>query len=698
MMLDTSQKVTGGHLTREAYLYVRQSTPRQVLENTESTKRQYALRQRATALGWAAEQIHVIDCDMGHSASETDREGFQQLVTAVGLGRAGLVLGLEVSRLARNSIEWHRLLEICALTDTLILDEDGIYDPAQFNDRLLLGLKGAMSEAELHVIKARMRGGVLNKARRGELAIPLPIGLTYDVDGHVVLDPDRQVQHSVQLLFATFRRTGSACATVRAFREQNVVFPRRVRGGPGKGQMLWVPLTHSHVIQILRNPRYAGAFAYGRTRLRRRTDGRGRSTSVRQPRDQWYTLLPDAHPGYITWEDYEENLRRLRENAQTHGVDRRQGPPREGPALLQGLVICGLCGARMTVNYHVRGPQRVLPVYTCQQHTIERGEPTPCQRILGTGVDAAIGQLLLDAMTPLAVEVALAVHEEMHTRGREADQLRQTQVERARYAADLAQRRYMHVDPANRLVADTLEAAWNRALRALDDARQEYDRQATADREVSADQRAAMLALASDFPRLWQNPQTPDRERKRLVRLMLEDVTLIKREGITVHVRFKGGATQTITLPRPLRAWEKFRTNPDLVKEIDRLLEHHTGQMIADLFNARGLRPGKTDRFSGGIINRIRKDYGLTSRYDRLRAAGMLTKPEIAQLLGITGQTVDRWWEHGLLCRHQYNDKGDSLFERPALEGPVKKNIKLADRARMLGFQPQAAKEVQCEA
>ena len=321
-----------------------------------------------------------------------------------------------------------------------------------------------MSEAELHVIKARMRGGVLNKARRGELAIPLPIGLTYDVDGHVVLDPDRQVQHSLQLLFATFRRTGSACATVRAFRAQGVVFPRRVRGGPGKGQLLWVPLTHSHVIQIVRSPRYAGAFAYGRTRLRRRTDGRGRSTSVRQPRDQWHTLLPDAHPGYITWEDYEENLRRLRENAQTHGVDRRQGPPREGPALLQGLVICGVCGTRMTVNYHVRGPQRVIPIYLCQQQTSERGEP-PCQRILGTVVDAAIGQLLLDAMTPVALDVALAVQEEMHTRGREADRLRQTQVERARYAADLAQRRYMHVDPANRLVAETLEAEWNRALR-----------------------------------------------------------------------------------------------------------------------------------------------------------------------------------------------------------------------------------------
>lgn len=698
MTTETHQKVNADHRKRNAYLYIRQSTPRQVLENTESTKRQYALRERALALGWSPEQIVVIDRDLGQSASVTDREGFQRLVADVGMGRAGIVLGLEVSRLARNSAEWHRLLEICALTETLILDEDGIYDPSNFNDGLLLGIKGTMSEAELHLIKARMRGGVLNKAKRGELAIPLPIGLAYDAQEQVILDPDRQVQQSVQLLFATFRRTGSAFATVRSFREQGVLFPRRPRSGPGKGQLFWVALTHSHVIQILRSPRYAGAFAYGRTRLRRKMDGKGHSTAVPQPREKWHTLLLHAHPGYVEWEEYEENLRRLRENAKVQGGDRHNSPPREGMALLQGLVLCGICGKRMTPRYQVRG-DHLVSIYLCQQQTSQRAE-SPCQRILGTGIDAAIGKLLLEAVAPVALEVALAVQQELQSRGQEADRLRKTQVERARYEADLAQRRYMQADPANRLVVDTLEADWNSKLRALLEAQQEYERQAAADRGLlSQEQQTRILALATDFPKLWGNPNTPDRERKRMVRLLLEDVTLLKRQEITAHVRFKGGVVKTITLPLPLNGWQKFRTNPELLQEVDRLLDGHTGQEIADILNHRGLRPGKTDRFNRDIINRIQKDYGLKSRYDRLRARGMLTRNEIAQLLAITEQTVHKWWKHGLLLRHDYTDKGDCLYEHPGLHAPVKRpGLKLAARRRALGLDANPAKEVQCEA
>ena len=700
MSAETHQKVNASHLKRNAYLYIRQSTPRQVLENTESTKRQYALRQRAAALGWSPEQIIVIDCDLGQSAapSAADREGFQRLVTEVGMGRAGIVLGLEVSRLARNSIDWHRLLEICALTDTVILDEDGIYDPSQFNDRLLLGLKGAMSEAELHVIKSRMRGGVLNKASRGELAIPLPVGLVYEANGEVILDPDRQVQQSIHLLFATFRRTGSACATVRSFREQSLLFPRRPRGGPGKGQLLWVPLTHSHVIQILRSPRYAGAFAYGRTRLRRKNDGRGRSTAVRQPREQWHTLLLHAHPGYVDWEEHEENLRRLGENARAHGAVRGEGPPREGPALLQGLAICGICGNRMGVRYHVRG-QSPVPVYLCQQQTIERAEP-PCQRILGIGIDAAIGQLLMEAVTPVALEVAATVQQEIQSRGQEVDRLRKTQVERARYEAELARRRYMQVDPSNRLVADALEADWNNKLRTLDSAQQEYERQKEAGRGLlSEQQQQRILALAADFPPLWRNPNTPDRERKRMVRLMVEDVTLIKSREITAHVRFKGGRSTTITLPVPEKAWEKYRTPPEVVMEIDRLLDDHAPEEIADLFNQRGLRPGRAGRFSGAIINRIQKDYDLRSRYDRLQAAGLLTKEKMGKRLGVTPQTVYRWCKFGLLNRYQYNEKGDCLYEQLGPEAPVtKRGVKLGSRPSATGVDRHPANEVQCEA
>jgi DNA invertase Pin-like site-specific DNA recombinase len=317
------------------------------------------------ALGWSRDQIVVIDSDQGQSgASAAGREGFQQLVAEVGLGRAGLVMGLEVSRLARNSTDWHRLLEICALTDTLILDEDGVYDPSHFNDRLLLGLKGTMSEAELHVLRARLRGGILSKARRGELEAPLPLGFAYDSQGRVVLDPDAQVRESLQHFFRTFRRTGSAMATVKALRAEAIRFPRRLRGGARKGDLLWGELTHSRALQILHNPRYAGAFFFGRSRQRRLPEGGGRFE--RLPREEWTALLPDAHPGYIAWEEFEANERRLRENAAAHGGDRKKSPAREGPALLQGLVLCGRCGDRMTVRYHSRAGRRD-PAYACQR-------------------------------------------------------------------------------------------------------------------------------------------------------------------------------------------------------------------------------------------------------------------------------------------------------------------------------------------
>jgi DNA invertase Pin-like site-specific DNA recombinase len=362
------QKVNAGHLKRNAYLYVRQSTLRQVFENTESTKRQYGLRQHAVALGWPVERIIVIDSDLGQSgASAVDREGFQKLVTEVSLGKAGIVLGLEVSRLARNSTDWHRLLEICALTDTLILDEDGVYDPSHFNDRLLLGLKGTMSEAELHVLRARLQGGILNKARRGELQCPLPVGFVYNTSSEPVLDPDKQVQESIRFFFETFRRTASACGVVKTFRQKGLLFPRRLKKGPNKGDLVWAELPHSRTLHILHNPRYAGAFVYGRSRTRNNPNGG--TSYTRLPREEWM-LLKNAHPGYISWEQYEENLRRLQENAQVNGSDRRKSPPREGPALLQGLVVCGICGSRMTIRYHAR-QGRLVPEYVCQRDGIE---------------------------------------------------------------------------------------------------------------------------------------------------------------------------------------------------------------------------------------------------------------------------------------------------------------------------------------
>ena len=466
-------KVTADHIQRDAYLYVRQSTLRQVAENGESTQRQYALRDRAIAAGWPPERIHVIDCDLGKSGSNAiTRDGFQELVSEVALAKAGIVMGLEVSRLARNSADWHRLLELCALTATLILDEDGIYDPASFNDRLLLGLKGTMSEAELHILKARMRGGQLNKARRGELEIGPPVGLIYRPDGSLDLDPDVEVQGALRLVFDTFERTGSAIRTVRFFLDQGILFPRRLRKEPNKGELLWAPPRHARILQVLHNPRYAGAFVYGRTRTRHRPDGR--VSQIKVPMADWQFVMPNLHRGYIGWERFKANQLRLADNARAYGVERRLGPVREGPALLQGRVLCGLCGERMGVRYSQEHGQTV-PVYLCQETVVRRGGKI-CQSVPGKVVDPAVGALLVELMTPMALEVSLAVQRELEARAAEIDVLRRQHIERTRYEAELARRRYMKVDPDNRLVADALEAEWNEKLRLHTDVVEDYER------------------------------------------------------------------------------------------------------------------------------------------------------------------------------------------------------------------------------
>lgn len=664
-----AHKIKAEHLCRDAWLYIRQSTVRQVFENTESTRRQYALRQRAISLGWPTERIHVIDTDLGHSGAERDREGFQQLVTEVSLGRAGIVMGLEVSRLARNSMDWHRLLEICALSETLILDEEGIYDPGHFNDRLLLGLKGTMSEAELHVLHARLHGGVLNAARRGELKMRLPIGLTYDDEDHPILDPDQQIRGALRLLFETFERCGSATATVKAFRDQGLKFPTRLHAGLGKGRILWGEMRHSQVLRILHNPRYAGAFVYGRSRTRKGIDGHSHVQKL--GRDQWQIVLPDTHAGYITWETFEANQQRLRDNAQAHGEERRKGPPREGVALLQGLVLCGKCGTRMSVRYTSLG-QQLAPNYLCQRHGIEHGRPI-CQQIPGAGIDETIGRLLLEVLTPGNLQVALAIEQELRARVQEADALRRQQVERARYEVDLARRRYHRVDPDNRLVADVLEAEWNEKLRALQTAQDDYERQSQRDQQcLNEKQKASILALAKDFPQVWNDQATPQRERKRLLRLLIEDVTLLKAKQIHVHVRFRGGKTRSLNLPLPQSSWQLRQTDQRVIDEIDRLLEHYTDRQIAERLNEQGLLSGWKHVFHHGIIARLRRDYHLKSRYERLREAGMLTKEEMAQRLNIQPSTVKRWRQQGKLKAHAYSERSEYLYEPPGDNPPQK--------------------------
>jgi DNA invertase Pin-like site-specific DNA recombinase len=661
-------KVTGVHLARTAYLYVRQSTLRQVLTNTESATRQYALRQKAIALGWPAESIVTIDTDQGQSgASAADREGFQRLVAEVGMGRAGIVLGLEVSRLARNNADWHRLLEICAMSATLICDEDGLYDPTDFNDRLLLGLKGTMSEAELHFIRARLIGGQLSKARRGELRMGLPVGLVYDPAGRVVLDPDSGVQQAIRQVFTLFARTGSARASVQQFNADGLLFPVRVRTGARKGELAWMPLTHWRVLRTLHNPRYAGAFAYGRRRERLAANGKKTFDTV--AREQWIALIPDAHPGYIGWEQYETNQRLLLANATAHGPDRAAGPAREGTALLQGLAVCARCGNRMSVRYHTRRGVEV-PDYQCMRACIQDGGRR-CQSVPGAAVDAAIGHLLLDTVSPLALEVALTVQAELETRAAEADALRRGHVERARHRADLARRRYLAVDPDNRLVADSLEADWNDALRALQTARDDYERaSAAAATTLTEDLKAKIRCLATDFPALWSNPDTPQRDRKRMVRLLVDDVTLHKTDRIHLHVRFRGGQTHSLTVAIPPKAWQLRQTHPDTLAALDRLLDTCTDAQTADALNAAGHRSGENKPFTARIVLEARRSNNLPSHTDRLSANGLLTNTELAARLGVHPSTVKSWTRAGILNSHKANDKNVRLYEPPAPGDP----------------------------
>jgi DNA invertase Pin-like site-specific DNA recombinase len=665
---EAHEKIQAEHLSRNAFLYVRQSTLRQVRENVESSQRQYGLRDRALALGWPLEQIVVIDCDQGQSGSSAvGREGFQRLVTEVSMNRAGIVMGLEVSRLARNSSDWHKLLELCGLTRTLLLDEDGLYDPSHFNDRLLLGLKGTMSEVELHLIRARLRGGLLQKARRGELGGRLPTGLVYGASGKVELDPDRQVQESLCHLFTTFRRTGSALAVVKAFRQEHLKFPHRVWGGTHDGEIVWSELAYYRVTWILACPRYAGAYGFGRTRSMKLPSGVVRRTKKKVAPEEWYAFIPNAHAGYISWEEYQGNQKKLQENATQYRSQRQKTPPREGPALLQGMAICGRCGRRMQVQYHERRGN-LYPDYICGA-TASRYGQKQCQRISGRDLDRAVGQLLLETVNPLNLEVALAIQREIEARLGEADRLRHQVVERAQQEADLARRRYLRVDPDNRLVADQLEADWNSKLRALRSAQEEYDQQKQNEQKTfRAAQREKILELAADFPKVWNDANLPHRERKRMARLLLEDITLRKEEKVIAELRFKGGVLRRLELPLPLPFCVLSRTRPEVVEAIDTLLDTHDYQEIVDVLNARGLRSGDGRTFSVSIVGSICKKSGLKTRRQRLRDKGMLTLKEIARRIRVTKLRITRWRHEGRIISHRSNYRTEYLYLEPTSE------------------------------
>ncbi len=601
-MSPKDDKIQLDHLQRRAYIYVRQSSPQQVLHNQESGRRQYGLRERAIALGWPTEGVVIIDDDQGTSSQVLERPGFQQLFQAVTAGEVGALFNTEVSRLARENSAWCGLIQLCGWQDTLLIDEQRVYDPNLPDDRLLLGLQGLLSEAELYRLHHRLQESREAKARRGELRFRLPTGLVHDARGSVRLDPDEEVQGAVRLLLTQFQRLDSAAAVVRYFHQHTLLFPTRHVGGARDGEVEWKPLDYQRTLQVLHNPLYAGAYAYGRrawSRQRKPRDKR-RQRSIALPPEEWLVLAWDAFPGYISRAEYEANQCRLAANNRSGGA--QAGVARSGAALLGGFVLCGRCGQPMQVIYH--GTDGRYWSYVCRPWR-HLGDNRECQRVPGAPVDPSVAQTLLAALSAAEIELSLQVLEEVAQQAEAVRQQWERRLERARYTAELARRRYQQVEPEHRLVARTLEREWEDALAALAQVEQAY---AAAQREkpliLSDAERQQLLALARDLPALWAAETTPPAERKAVARLLAADVTLTRREtDIRVQLRWVTNAVDEWTVPLPQRG---VKTDPVVLDLVRALAPTATDAEIAAHLNTNHHRTARGKPFTEDRVRSLR--------------------------------------------------------------------------------------------
>ena len=651
-------KITDHHRSKPAYIYLRQSTPGQVRHHQESTERQYALREKALELGWSESLIQTLDRDLGRTGTEmTAREDFKTLVADVSMGHVGAVFALEVSRLARSNLDWHRLLELCALTSTLVIDEDGCYDPADFNDGLLLGLKGTMAQAELHFLHARLQGGKLNKAKKGELRFPLPVGFCHDDQSRIILDPDEEVRGAVSLVFRLFREAGTAFAVTQRFAKSQLRFPKRSYGGAWDGKIIWGRLAHSRVLAMLKNPSYAGMYVFGRYQYRREISPEGgihkRIHPVGMP--DWRVSLKEHHEGYITLEEFFKNQERLEKN-RTNGEETvLTGPAREGLALLQGLLLCGNCGRALTVRYLGNGG--IYPCYQCNWLRRDGLSSKDCMSFRCDLLDAAISEEVLKALRPAELELALAALQELESRDQTILRQWQMRLERAEYDAALAERRYQQVDPAQRLVASTLERRWNDALLQLDDLKKqiaEFSRQEV--RIATVEQKAKVLTLARDLPLLWHAPTTQSKDRKRMLRLLIKDVTVDKpanRKQLMAHIRWQGGACSDISVQLPANIADRLRYPAAVVDRVRDLAHGSLDAEIAEAFNREGQTSATGKPYTAKIIQWIRKCHGIPAAV--LRKPEELTVQQVAQYFGTSDSVVYYWIERKLIQARRLN-------------------------------------------
>jgi DNA invertase Pin-like site-specific DNA recombinase len=692
--MNGGEKLTGVHLRRRAFVYPRQSSQGQLENNTESTARQYALVDRAVELGFAPELVVVIDEDLGISADGTaERSGFQRLTAEVALGHAGLVLGLEVSRVARNNSDWYRLLDLCGVTDTVIGDFDGLYHPGSFNDRLLLGMKGTISEAELYMIRQRLDGGIRNKAARGELRKALPVGLVWgEGDGEILLDPDEAVRGAIQAILDRFAELGSAHQVWVWMREQQIEYPlRRFTSS----EIQWVTPSYDQVLKVLANPAYAGAYAFGKTRRERYIDEQGqpRKRTRRVPRGEWEVLIWEHHPGLIDRATFEANQARIHANSRSRAHE-PGGAVREGPALLQGIAVCGHCSRKLSVHYQGRRGHQ-SPVYYCRG----TGEGW-CTRVGGIKIDEAVAGALLEALTPAGVKAALAAADALeHDHDAALSQWR-LQVERARYEAERAERRYRQVEPEHRLVARGLERDWEKALGALAQAEAELSlRERQRPRALTDTERERLLALGSDLGRVWSAPSTTDRDRKQLLRSVVEEVILnVNRpeRRATITIRWQGGALTelAVSLPKPQPS---VRTDEDTSALLERLTAHYDDATIAAILNRQGRRSATGERFTRSIVKGLRQYRNIPAHQpsEQPLDGELLSVHQAAEQLDVAPSTLFRWLQAGFITGEQdtpgapwricVNDQLHALFVEDAPAGYVP----ILDAMRTLGVSRQ---------
>jgi DNA invertase Pin-like site-specific DNA recombinase len=654
-----SARLTSSQLRRGAIVYVRQSSPSQLERNTESTQRQYALVTRAVELGFAREAVVVIDEDLGISGSGTaERSGFARLTAEVALGRVGLVLGLEVSRLARNNADWYRLLDLCALTDTLIGDGDGLYHPRAFNDRLVLGLKGTMSEAELHTLRARLEGGIRSKAARGELRRALPVGLVWGEEpGEVGFHPDEAVCGAIRTVLGRFAELGSVRAVWLWLRQEGLKFPLQATTLGGPAQIRWVTPTYGAIHKVVTHPAYAGAYVYGRTRHERYVTqtGQVRSRSRHLPQAEWEVLIPDHHPGFIDWDTYQANQDRIGANIRPQ-AHQPGGAVREGAALLQGIAVCGKCGRKLAVHYRGRNS---TPGYHCAGRDLVGGRGVYCMSVGGVQLDQAVAEAFLAALTPAGIHAAVAAAERLEADHDAALEQWRLEVERARYQAGLAERRYLAVDPDNRLVARGLERDWESKLAETAAAKAELERrQQRRPKTLTVQERAAIRSLGDDIGRVFKAPTTTDRDRKELLRTLLEEVIVtVDRDAARAELlaRWRGGQANELVVELPRSHPPTIRTDEDTIALVRRLAAHYPDATIAGILNRQGRRSARGLRFTATIVQGLRHHWhiGCYQPPTTPPEGELVTIAKAAELLGVAPSTVHRWLADGFIAGEQ---------------------------------------------